>query len=193
MNYLAHFHIADHCNSNLAGNLLGDFVKGDPTTQFPEIVSQGIMLHRAVDSFTDSHELVSKAKSYFPEENKRFAGIALDMFWDHCLAEKWNEHSDIPLQAFVAETEIKIDKTNAQFETLPAGYLTLCEKMFSQEWLVSYRHFPIMEKALINISKRRRGFEPLVDCYQTFEQHYDELFAIFDEFYPLLLAFSKEQ
>lgn len=28
MNFLAHLHIAKHCNSNLAGNLLGDFVKG---------------------------------------------------------------------------------------------------------------------------------------------------------------------
>ncbi|MFA0070425.1 ACP phosphodiesterase, partial [Vibrio breoganii] len=34
MNFLAHLHIAQHCKSNLAGNLLGDFVKGDPNKHY---------------------------------------------------------------------------------------------------------------------------------------------------------------
>ena len=52
MNFLAHLHIAQHCNSNLAGNLLGDFVKGDPNKHYSDSLSDGIRLHRFVDSYT---------------------------------------------------------------------------------------------------------------------------------------------
>lgn len=84
MNYLAHLHIAEASDSNLLGNLLGDFVKGNPSEQFSEDIVQGIRLHRWVDAYTDSHEVMILAKALFPSTTRRFSPIALDMFWDHC-------------------------------------------------------------------------------------------------------------
>ncbi|XHY22957.1 Acyl carrier protein phosphodiesterase [Vibrio sp. NH-UV-68] len=86
VNFLAHLHIADHCQSSLLGNLLGDFVKGNPDTQYPAMISQGVRLHRFVDSYTDSHSQVEQIRALFPNGVRRYSGIALDMFWDHCLA-----------------------------------------------------------------------------------------------------------
>lgn len=76
MNFLAHLHIAHHCQSSLLGNLLGDFVKGDPTEQYPQSLVQGIRLHRWVDAYTDSHPVMKAAKSLFPSQQQRFAPIA---------------------------------------------------------------------------------------------------------------------
>ncbi len=81
MNYLAHLHLADVANSDMLGNLLGDFAKGDPSKQYSSEIVQGIRLHRAVDKFVDTHGIVQACKKRFPEAQRRFALIALDMFW----------------------------------------------------------------------------------------------------------------
>ncbi len=80
MNYLAHLHLADVANSDMLGNLLGDFAKGDPSKQYSLEIVQGIRLHRAVDKFVDTHGIVQACKKRFPEQQRRFALIALDMF-----------------------------------------------------------------------------------------------------------------
>ena len=100
MNFLAHLHIAEHCESSALGNLLGDFVKGNPDNQFSSEIVQGIKLHRFVDSYTDSHELVREARLMFQGKQRRFSGIALDMFWDHCLAANWHHYHQMALSKF---------------------------------------------------------------------------------------------
>lgn len=72
MNYLAHLHIAQHCESSMLGNLLGDFVKGNPEHRYSADIVQGIKLHRFVDTTTDSHALMLKAKEYFPGKSQHF-------------------------------------------------------------------------------------------------------------------------
>ena len=57
MNYLAHLYLAEQTSEGLLGSLLGDFVKGRLESRFPEAVRRGIVLHRAIDTFTDAHPL----------------------------------------------------------------------------------------------------------------------------------------
>lgn len=64
MNFLAHLHIAQHCKSNLAGNLLGDFVKGDPNKHYSTSLSDGIRLHRFVDRY--------QTVTMYPDRQNRF-------------------------------------------------------------------------------------------------------------------------
>ncbi len=101
MNFLAHLHIADHCNSHFMGNLLGDFVKGDPSKLYDSDITNGIKLHRFVDRITDHHPIVEECKPHFKGVARRFAPIALDMFWDHCLAKHWNDFHQESLDDFV--------------------------------------------------------------------------------------------
>ena len=108
MNFLAHLHIADHCDSSKLGNLLGDFVKGDPNKQYQPSIAHGVMLHRFVDSYTDQHPLMSDAKSLFDGSARRFAPIALDVFWDHCLASRWEEFHSESLRQFCHKAELRL-------------------------------------------------------------------------------------
>ncbi|HAS8520669.1 TPA: DUF479 domain-containing protein [Vibrio vulnificus] len=110
MNYLAHLHLADVANSDMLGNLLGDFAKGDPSKQYSSEIARGIRLHRAVDKFVDTHGIVQACKKRFPEAQRRFALIALDMFWDHCLAMHWHRYSDISLDSFVHYAQREVAK-----------------------------------------------------------------------------------
>lgn len=118
MNFLAHLHIADHCNSHFMGNLLGDFVKGDPSKLYDSDITNGIKLHRFVDRITDHHPIVEECKPHFKGVARRFAPIALDMFWDHCLAKHWNDFHQESLDDFVEFAFQKVDKD--VHEPLPA-------------------------------------------------------------------------
>ncbi len=86
MNYLAHLHLGGQSSDELLGSLYGDFVKGPLVGRFSPETEAAIQLHRTIDAFTDSHVLVKRALSRFPGEKRRYAGIALDMFFDYCLA-----------------------------------------------------------------------------------------------------------
>lgn len=110
MNFLAHLHIADHSNSHLLGNLLGDFVKGDPSKLYDRDISNGIRLHRFVDRITDHHPIVNECKPHFTGVARRFAPIALDMFWDHCLAKHWNDFHSVSLEHFVKTAYERVNR-----------------------------------------------------------------------------------
>ncbi|MBF9003063.1 MULTISPECIES: acyl carrier protein phosphodiesterase [Vibrio] len=185
MNYLAHLHIAEHCQSNLLGNLLGDFVKGNVQHQYSESIVLGIQLHRRVDAYTDSHHLCRHAKQLFPAHLRRFAPIALDMFWDHCLASGWEHYHALSLHSFINHAEQMIK--NEYPDNLPTSFIHVTHKMWSGGWLSSYQELDNVQFALQRIAQRRERIKPLAHCNETLENHYDELHAIFRQFYPELL------
>ena len=53
MNFLAHLHLAHLANSSLSGNLLADFVRGNPAEDYSPEVVDGIFMHRRIDVLTD--------------------------------------------------------------------------------------------------------------------------------------------
>lgn len=188
MNFLAHIHIATHCGSDIAGNLLGDFVKGNPTGRFPAEIVQGIMLHRFVDKYTDQHDVSKYAKSLFEQKLRRFAPIALDVFWDHCLARRWSEYSDLPLEHFCADAELKAQKTNL---VLPEQYLYVTNLMWKNRWLVSYGDLDSIQLVLERMSHRSERMGPLADCFESIVSNYQHLSSLFEELYSDVLVESK--
>ena len=58
MNFLAHAYLSFGQEEILVGNLVADFIKGKELRQFSEDIQIGILLHREIDSFTDTHPLV---------------------------------------------------------------------------------------------------------------------------------------
>ncbi len=194
MNFLAHLHIADHANSHLMGNLLGDFVKGDPGKQFDSDVADGIRLHRFVDSLTDNHPLVLQQKQYFPPSLRRFAPIALDMFWDHCLALHWHEFSLLSLEQFLHKAQHICLQQQSQIteQTIPIRYTKVTQSMWQGQWLLSYQELDNINYALQRMSLRSERMQPLALCGEVLSQHYIALTHVFNLLYPQVLQQSKK-
>ncbi|NRF26959.1 DUF479 domain-containing protein [Vibrio coralliilyticus] len=189
MNYLAHLHIAQHCESSMLGNLLGDFVKGNPEHQYSADIVQGIKLHRFVDSTIDSHSLMLRAREYFPGKSRRFSGIALDMFWDHCLASEWRKYHATSLRDFCLDAESKV---LAEYpETLPERFTAVSGAMWKGRWLESYKEIENIEYALQRMSTRSPRMGELSRCFYTLEQRYQPLKEIFHTLYPEILNAAK--
>ncbi|MEQ8198516.1 MAG: ACP phosphodiesterase [Clostridiaceae bacterium] len=100
MNYLAHIYLADNNDKSMLGNFLGDFVNKALENEFEYDIRSGIYMHRKLDSFTDSNPFVLESKKRISKENRRFAGVLVDLFYDHFLAKNWSEYSSIPLEEY---------------------------------------------------------------------------------------------
>ena len=185
MNYLAHLHIADHCNSNALGNLLGDFVKGNPDNQYDNDVVQGIRLHRFVDSYTDSHELVREARQLFAGKQRRFSGIALDMFWDHCLASNWQQYNDHGLRKFCEQQRVLVSREHDA--ELPERFTRVTAAMWQGRWMESYQDLENIEYALQRMSNRSPRMGELANCFSTLDKNYADLVKVFKAMYPDVL------
>lgn len=189
MNFLAHLHIADYCQSDLSGNLLGDFVKGNPDGKFPESVVDGIRLHRFIDRYTDQHNLVLQQKKYFPVSLKRFSPIALDVFWDHCLACDWSNFHALSLVDFIQDA--KSTCLSPQPYDVPDNYLTTMNAMWAGEWLLSYQDINNVVYVLDRMSHRSSRMRPLAHCGEMLIENYIELRTVFLQLYPDVLLNAK--
>ncbi|CAH0536919.1 ACP phosphodiesterase [Vibrio marisflavi] len=191
MNFLAHLHIAEHCGSSLLGNFLGDFVKGNPAKHFrQQSILKGIKLHRFVDSYVDSHEIVKNAKLLFPTPLIRFSPIALDVFWDFCLASNWQNYHKISLPQFC-------EQAKAQFfdlsdSNIPERARQTAHLMWTNRWLESYQYLENVEYVLDRISQRTPRIKPLSNCFTTILQHEQKLTSMFGELYPQVLSSAKQ-
>lgn len=185
MNYLAHLHLGGQKPAQLLGSLYGDFVKGLLPGRFPADIEDAIRLHRRIDTFTDAHPLIKQAMARFPTERRRYAGIVIDVFFDHCLARDWARYSDVPLQAFIR----KVYQVLANEPALPERLAIIAPRMAAQDWLGSYVDFESVGDALAGISRRLSRPEGLAGAMQELRGLYQPLSEDFREFYPQLQAF----
>ena len=187
MNYLAHLHLGGQTPSQLLGSLYGDFVKGLLPGRFPQDIEQAIRLHRRIDAFTDAHPVTKRAMGRFPAQRRRYVGIVLDVFFDHCLARDWSQYSDVPLDAFTG----KVYRVLANEPELPERLAMIAPRMAAHDWLGSYRDFEVVGDALAGIARRLSRPEGLAGAMQELQALYRPLSEDFSEFYPQLQAFAQ--
>lgn len=187
MNYLAHLHVGGQRPAQLLGSLYGDFVKGTLAGRFAPELEASIRLHRRIDVFTDQHPLIKTALSRFAASNRRYAGIVLDVFFDHCLARDWAQHADEPLDEFTG----KVYGILAAEPNLPERLALVAPRMAAQDWLGSYRDYEVVEAALSGIARRLSRPEGLYQAMRELPDLYRPLSADFEAFYPHLQGFAQ--
>lgn len=104
MNFLAHIYLSGENEKLMVGNFIGDYVKGKSYENYASPIREGILLHRQIDFFTDSHSNFRNAKRLLVEEFGLYSGIIIDFFYDHLLAKNWNCYSDLTLRTFAKRT-----------------------------------------------------------------------------------------
>ncbi len=187
MNYLAHLHLGGQRPGQLLGSLYGDFVKGRLQGQFEPEVEAAIQLHRSIDVYTDRHPLVDVSLSRFSVTRRRYAGIVLDVFFDHCLARDWTLYADRPLTQFTSNV-YRVLSAESQ---LPERLAKIAPHMMAHDWLGSYREFDVLEQVLRGISRRLTRPEELAGAMQELRVLYEPLSEDFRLFYPQLQDFAR--
>lgn len=186
MNFLAHLHLAQLADSSLLGNLMADFVRGNPHQHWPTPVADGILMHRRLDVMTDALPEVRRARQLFRPETYRVAPITLDVIWDHFLARHWTHFtSDLTLAQFSAAAEREIVP---QLAATPEEFQRLNAVMWHERWFEHYAQPARLERVLHGMASRRPRLATLRDSYHDFTEHYEQLEALFFIFYPRLMA-----
>lgn len=191
MNFLAHLHLAHLADSSLSGNLLADFVRGNPESHFPPEVVDGILMHRRIDVMTDNLPEVREAREWFRSETRRVAPITLDVMWDHFLSRHWTQLSpDFPLSAFVGYAHTQV---SAILPDSPPRFVNLNEYLWSERWLERYRDMDFIQSVLNGMASRRPRLAALSDSWQDLDTHYDRLEQQFWRFYPQMMTQAKKR
>ncbi|NHB97103.1 ACP phosphodiesterase [Photorhabdus stackebrandtii] len=191
MNFLAHLHLATLAESSLLGNLMADFVRGNPEGQYSADVVAGIRMHRRVDVLTDTHPLVTQARHLFSDQYRRVAPITLDIIWDHFLSRYWDKL--VPaysLPAFIHRARNQIEphlyKTPEKFQEMNAF-------LWSQNWLIRYADLTFISNVLNGMARRHPRLSALSGSFQDIEQHYSDLEALFWQFYPYMMEKAENK
>lgn len=158
MNYLGHLFIADKDPLFQCGVFMADFIKGNKYVNYPKKIQNGILFHRATDTFTDQSPILKNLKNRLYPSVGKYAGVVLDVYIDHVLAKNWDTFNNQPLTAFVKETHLTL-ATNQHYLPWVGKYLFI--KMFLGNWLLSYQGFKGFEHALSGMSMRPRVHRPL--------------------------------
>jgi acyl carrier protein phosphodiesterase len=188
VNYLAHVFLADDTPESLVGALLGDFVKGAAKNNYSPVIQRNIELHRRIDSFTDAHPIVRASKAAFTAERRRFAGVLLDVFFDHYLAKHWDNFSTIELKSFTTNVYAAL---HAHHELLPEKLQRMLPFMRAEDWLGSYRKIEWIEVTVQRMSRRLSRGEMLANGGEELRRNYERFEADFMMFFPDLRNFVK--
>ncbi|MBL8898285.1 MAG: DUF479 domain-containing protein [Planctomycetes bacterium] len=188
MNWLAHLYLAEDTPHAWIGNLVGDFARGlDPETLHP-LVRSGLDHHRAVDRFTDAHPLHRASRARYAKHFRHFAGVLVDLTYDHFLARAWERWSSEPLEHFAA----RVHRVLADHEPLLSPELReAAPHLQRQQWLLSYRDDAGLERVLRGIESRTRHRMELVPALEILSAERAALQAEFDAFFPALVIAQK--
>lgn len=187
MNYLAHLFLSPPDEDAWLGSLLGDFVKGAIGDRFAPPVAKAIRLHRRLDAFTDAHAAVQRSKARVSAPRRRYAGIMIDMFYDHFLARSWEEFHDEPLAVFSARVYALLERRHGE---LPERLQFVAPRMAARDWLGAYADAASVGRALDGIGTRLRRANRLAGAGDELLADYAGFEADFRAFLPEAKAFA---
>ena len=190
MNFLAHAFLSFGQEEILVGNFAADFVKGKEIQRYDKGILIGILLHREIDTFTDSHPLVKAGQAYLRPKFRHYSTVITDIFFDYFLGKYWEKYSDIPLEAFVDQTYSKIHNHRA---LLPDSFREMFIWMKSQNWLLHYREISGIQKALTGLSRRTTFDSKMNEAPEILLEKEAEFELIFFAFFKELETFARHK
>lgn len=182
MNFLAHALLAGDYPALVVGGVVGDWIKGPLPGSLPDDLSRGVALHRSIDSFAEAHPAFRASRNRIPPERRRYAGILVDVFYDHLLARDWREHHDQPLADYCQGVYRLIA---GRLPHLPEHAHLALNLMASEDWLGSYAEMAGISDVLARMSRRARRPNPLAGGEQ-------ELIADLDGFAQDFVAWLQD-
>lgn len=158
MNFLAHAFLAGDDPALIVGGVVGDWIKGHLPAGLPDDLARGVALHRAIDSHAETHPAFQQSRSRVSAPRRRYAGVLVDIFYDHLLARDWASIHHHPLNEFCAEVYRLIE---GRMEALPVSSHAALRMMAREDWLSSYAKVEGGADVLVRMSRRARQPNPL--------------------------------
>jgi acyl carrier protein phosphodiesterase len=180
MNFLAHIYLSDNNDFIKIGNFMADGIRGNDYLNYPDQIKKGIILHRAIDTFTDANEIFRVSKHRLHKRYGHYSGVIVDILYDHFLAKNWTNYSDESLDNFVSRFYKSLEDN---YEVLTPKTQRILPIMTAQNWLESYATIQGISKILFQMDSRTKfnskmqfAVEELKEFYKDFEHEFTMFF-----------------
>lgn len=190
MNFLAHIFLSGNNDLIKIGNFMADGIRGKHFDEFPTDVQKGIFLHRAIDTFTDTHPVFRNSTKKLHERYHHYAGVIVDVFYDHFLAKNWSKYSDENLEDFIDNFYFFLNENKA---ILTDRTINLMPYMIGQNWLLSYKTIDGIAKILTQMDSRTKNKSNMRFATEELKEYYTEFEHEFFEFFEDIRHHSIEK
>lgn len=158
MNFLAHALLAGQDSALIVGGVVGDWIKGTLPGTLPPDLARGVALHRAIDSHAETHPAFCRSRARISPARRRYAGVLVDMFYDHLLAREWANLHVRTLPSYCHDVYLQIER---RMDELPEAAHPALRMMAREDWLASYADIAGIADVLVRMSRRARQPNPL--------------------------------
>ncbi|WP_224482838.1 acyl carrier protein phosphodiesterase [Robertkochia aurantiaca] len=189
MNFLAHIYLSGDDPGITVGNFMADSIRGRKYLNYPEPIKNGILLHRAIDTYTDKHHVFRQSTKRLHANYSHYSGVIVDIYYDHFLAANWSRYSEIPLEEFAGSFYRLLQEYE---DWLTSQAKRMMPYMIADDWLSSYAHLEGIEKVFQGLNRRTAYKSGMNHATEDLRAHYDLFEQEFFEFFEDLQAYSQE-
>ena len=200
MNFLAHLYLSGNDEQLMIGNFIADSVKGSSYNKFPGGIKKGILLHRAIDFYSDNHPVFAKSVQRLrvsPLQRGikgdlsygKYTGVIVDIFYDHFLAKNWKNYSEKNLQQYADEVHSLMLKN---ILLMPDKSLMFLKYAIRTNRLVSYATLDGIGEVLYGMSRRTTFKSNMEFATAELKEYYSEFENEFKIFFDDARRFVME-
>lgn len=169
---------------------MGDTLHGHKPEEFPDDIRKGILLHRAIDSFTDSHPVFRQSTKRLHPAYHHYAGVIVDIFYDHFLAKNWAKYHDMSLEDFAAHFYRLLEQNTG---VITERTKNIMPHMIAHNWLASYATIDGIARILAQMDHRTKYKSGMGNSVKELQEFYTEFEEEFTLFFEDVQAFAKDK
>jgi acyl carrier protein phosphodiesterase len=170
----------------IIGNFIGDYVKGRDYNRYKPGIKRGILLHRRIDSYTDNHKIVIQSKSYFAPQYRKYAGIIIDILYDHYLVMNWNRYSPESIETM---KEYLFDCLKKNYAVLPERVQFFVPSFIKNDWIGVYSTVDGIVQVLSRMAMRTTLPDYSEFAREVIHKYYVQLESEFLTYFPDIIKY----
>lgn len=189
MNFLAHLYLSGEVDEVKIGNFIGDFVKASDMENYNKTINKGILMHWAIDEFTDRHPIVQNSKNRLRPKYGHYAGVIVDIYYDHYLAKNWRAFHDQDLRIYVDQQYKMLE---SHISILPKKVVHMLPFMIKHDWLYNYQYFEGIERVMRGMANRSNFNSKMDESIVELKKYHKEFEEEFESFFPELRVYCHD-
>lgn len=190
MNFLAHFVLSHDRPKITFGNFMTDMIRPAEQRAWPQALQPGIELHHFIDDFTDGHPVNQELRSFLRPYFRKYAGVALDLYYDYILFRHWAEWGPLPFDEF-REKQYRIIVSNLEY--VPSRLHQQILAMTRGDFLNTYTTVEGQAFAFRKMDERSRFETGFLQATEILPEILDELEQGFTSFFPEIYEATREK
>ncbi|MGB6035863.1 MAG: acyl carrier protein phosphodiesterase [Cryomorphaceae bacterium] len=174
----------------MVGNFIADTVKGKGLEDYDLAIQRGIVLHRFIDTYTDSHKITLQSRERLYAYFGKYAGVVQDVFYDHFLAINWTNYHRDELKAYTRFIYATLGDYQSVFNERASRTF---HYMQLQDWLGNYATEEGIHRALTGLSRRASFPSNMEESLPALAEQGSAISDDFKAFFPDLISATEER